>query len=165
MVVGEISREVFHVLLEQAVDRIPGAGGQFAQASGYTLTYDPAAAAREIARDGDCSLAGNPGERVREVVLDDGTVIVTNGEVVPGDPVVLATIDFLAGGGDCYPLADISFTKLGVSYQQALANYISTDLGGTISAADYPVDGGGQDRRSASRDRGTGYPAGDRHGR
>ena len=144
VVVGEISREVFHVLLEQAVDRIPGAGGQFAQASGYTLTYDPAAAAREIARDGDCSLAGNPGERVREVVLDDGTVIVTNGEVVPGDPVVLATIDFLAGGGDCYPLADISFTKLGVSYQQALANYISTDLGGTISAADYPVDGGGR---------------------
>ena len=144
VVVGEISREVFHVLLEQAVDRIPGAGGQFAQASGYTLTYDPAAPAREIARDGDCSLAGNPGERVREVVLDDGTVIVTNGEVVPGDPVVLATIDFLARGGDCYPLADISFTKLGVSYQQALANYISTDLGETISAADYPVDGGGR---------------------
>ena len=144
VVVGEISREVFHVLLEQAVDRIPGAGGQFAQASGYTLTYDPAAPAREIARDGDCSLTGNPGERVREVVLDDGTVIVTNGEVVPGDPVVLATIDFLADGGDCYPLADISFTKLGVSYQQALANYISTDLGETISAADYPVDGGGR---------------------
>ena len=144
VVVGEVSREVFHILLEQAVDRIPGAGGQFAQVSGFTLTYDPAAAARETARDGDCSLAGNPGERVREVVLDDGTVIVTNGDVVPGDPVVLTTIDFLANGGDCYPLADISFTKLGVSYQQALANYISTDLGGTITAADYPVGGGGR---------------------
>ena len=144
VVVGEISREVFHVLLEQAVDRIPGAGGQFAQASGFTLTYDPAAPARETARDGDCSLVGNPGERVREVVLDDGTVIVTNGEVVPGEPVVLAIIDFLANGGDCYPLADISFTKLGVSYQQALANYISTDLGGTITAEDYPLDGGGR---------------------
>ncbi|MCY4371011.1 MAG: 5'-nucleotidase C-terminal domain-containing protein [bacterium] len=144
VVVGEVPRDTFHILLEQAVDRIPGAGGQWAQVSGFTLTYDPAAPAREIARDGDCSLVGNPGERIREVVLDDGTVIVADGQVVPGDPVVLATIDFLVGGGDCYPLTDISFTKLGVSYQQALANYISMDLGGRITAEDYPVDGGGR---------------------
>ena len=144
VVVGEVPRDVFHVLLEQALDRLPGAGGQFAQVSGFTLTYDPSAPAREIARDGDCSLVGNPGERVREVVLDDGTVIVADGQVLPGDPVVLATIDFLVGGGDCYPLTDIDFTKLGVSYQQALANYISMDLGGTITAADYPVSGGGR---------------------
>ena len=144
VVVGEVPRETFHILLEQAVDRIPGAGGQWAQVSGFTLTYDPAAPAREIARDGDCSLVGNPGERVREVVLDDGTVIVRDGEVVPGDPVVLTTIDFLVGGGDCYPLTDITFTKLGVSYQQALANYISMDLGGRITAEDYPVGGGGR---------------------
>ena len=77
-------------------------------------------------------------------MLDDGTVIVRDGQVVPGDPVMLATIDFLANGGDCYPLADIEFTKLGVSYQQALANYISIDLGGTITAAAYPPDGAGR---------------------
>ena len=76
------------------------------------------------------------------MVLDDGTVIVEDGQVVPGDPVVLATIDFLVGGGDCYPLAEIDFTKLGVSYQQALANYISMDLDGSVTAADYPVGGG-----------------------
>ena len=144
VVVGEVPRDVFHVLLEQALDRLPGAGGQFAQVSGFTLTFDPSAPAREIARDGDCSLVGNPGGRVREVVLDDGTVIVAGGQVVPGDPVVLATIDFLVAGGDCYPLADIEFTKLGVSYQQALANYISEDLGGTITAEDYPAGGGGR---------------------
>ncbi|MDE0368667.1 MAG: 5'-nucleotidase C-terminal domain-containing protein [bacterium] len=144
VVVAEVSREIFHVLLEQGLDRLPGAGGQFAQVSGFTLTYDPAAPAREIARDGDCSLVGNPGERVREVVLDDGTVIVSDGQVVAGGPVALATIDFLANGGDCYPLADIAFTKLGVSYQQALANYISMDLGGKITAADYPAGGGGR---------------------
>ena len=144
VVVGEVSRETFHVLLEQAVDRIPGAGGQFPQVSGFTFTYDPSAPARETDRAGDCSLAGNPGSRIRGVTLDDGTAIVRDGAVVPGDPVVLTTIDFLANGGDCYPLADIEFTKLGVSYQQALANYISDDLGGTITAADYPV--GGDDR-------------------
>ena len=75
------------------------------------------------------------------MTLDDGTAIVRDGAVVPGDPVVLVTIDFLANGGDCYPLGDIEFTKLGVSYQQALANYISEDLGGTITAADYPEGG------------------------
>ena len=144
VVVGEVSRETFHVLLEQAVDRIPGAGGQFSQVSGFTFSYDPSAPARETDRAGDCSLAGNPGSRIREVTLDDGTAIVRNGAVVPGDPVVLTTIDFLANGGDCYPLADLEFTKLGVSYQQALANYISEDLGGTITAADYPE--GGDDR-------------------
>ena len=144
VVVGEVPRDTFHILLEQAVDRIPGAGGQWAQVSGFTLTYDPAALARGIARDGNCSLVGNPGGRVREVVLDDGAVIVADGQLVPGDPVILATIDFLVGGGDCYPLTDITFTKLGVSYQQALANYISMDLGGRITAADYPVDRGGR---------------------
>ncbi len=141
VVVAEVPRETFHVLLEQAVDRIPGAGGQFAQVSGFTFTYEPAQPARETDRDGDCSLAGNPGSRIRHVTLDDGTAIVRNGAVVPGDPVVLVTIDFLANGGDCYPLADIEFTKLGVSYQQALANYISQDLGGTVTAADYPEGG------------------------
>ena len=144
VVVLEVPRETFHVLLEQAVDRIPGAGGQFAQVSGFTLTYDPTAAARETDRDGDCSLIGDTGSRVRNVVLDDGTVIIEDGAVVPGDPVALATIDFLAGGGDCYPLADLEFTKMGVSYQQALVDYISTDLGGEITAADYPVDGEGR---------------------
>ena len=29
-------------------------------------------------------------------------MVVRDGAVVPGDPVVLATIDFLANGGDCY---------------------------------------------------------------
>ncbi len=144
VVVGEVSRETFHVLLEQAVDRIPGAGGQFPQVSGFTFTYDPTAPARETDRGGDCSLAGDPGSRIREVTLDDGTAIVRDGAVVPGDPVVLVTIDFLANGGDCYPLGDIEFTKLGVSYQQALANYISDDLDGIITPADYPE--GGDDR-------------------
>ncbi len=144
VVVGEVPRDTFHALLEVALDRLPGAGGQFPQVSGFTLTHDPDASAREIARDGDCSLVGNPGERVRDVVLDDGTVIVEDGMVVPGDPVVLAIADFLANGGDCYPLADITFAKLSVTYQQAVATYISEDLGGVISAMDYPAGGEGR---------------------
>ncbi len=145
--VGEVPRETFRVLLEQAVDRAPRAAGHFAQVSGFTFAYDPSGPARAIDRDGDCSVSGHPGGRVRDVVLDDGTVIVANGAVVPGDPVVLATVDFLADGGDCYPLAGIPFTKLGVTDQQALANYVSTHLDGVISADRYPP--GGESRITA----------------
>lgn len=144
VVVGEVPREAFRALLEQAVDRAPRAAGHFAQVSGFSFTYDPAAAAREIDRAGDCSVVGHPGGRVRDVVLDDGTVIVADGEVVPGGPVTLATVDFLAGGGDCYPLAGIEFTKLGLTDQQALARYISDGLGGVIAADRYPQGGGGR---------------------
>ena len=58
----------------------------------------------------------------------------------------IATIDFLARGGDQYPFRDAPFTVLGVSYQQALSSYIqdAAGLNSLISAADYP--GGGQGR-------------------
>ncbi len=144
VVVGEVPRETFRALLEQAVDRAPRAAGHFAQVSGFTFAYDPAGMAREIDRAGDCSVSGHPGGRVRDVVLDDGTVIVADGAVMPGGPVVLATVDFLAAGGDCYPLAGIPFTKLGITDQQALARYVSTHLGGVITADRYPVGGGGR---------------------
>ena len=77
--------------------------------------------------------------------LDDGTPIIEDGEPVPGAPTVnLATIDFLARGGDFYPLGDLPFTVLGTSYQQALRDYIEINLGGQISAADYPAGGEGR---------------------
>lgn len=142
VVVGGVPRETFRALLEQAVDRAPRAAGQFAQVSGFAFAYDPSAAAREIDRAGDCSVAGHPGGRVRDVILDDGTVIVADGAVVPGDPVVLATVDFLAAGGDCYPLAGLPFTKLPITDQQALARYVSVHLGGVIAADRYPPGGG-----------------------
>ena len=144
LVVGEISRETLKALLEQAVSRIPGAGGQFAQVSGITFTYDPTGAAREVDRSGDCAVIGSPGERIIDVTLDDGTAIVSDGMVVSGEPVVLAIVDFLANGGDCYPLADVETTMVGTTYQQALAAYIEDDLDGTITAVDYPIDGGGR---------------------
>jgi len=62
--------------------------------------------------------------------------------VQAGDPVVLATLDYLALGGACYPLADLGFANLGVSYRQALVEYISTGLGGVVTAADYPAGPG-----------------------
>ncbi|MEM7092621.1 MAG: bifunctional metallophosphatase/5'-nucleotidase [Actinomycetota bacterium] len=137
----EVPRERFKELLEVALAGLPEAAGTYPQIAGFTLAVDPAQPARQIATDGDCSLTGDPGARVQDVTLDDGTAIVQDGQVVDGPPIVLATIDFLARGGDCYPLGDLQATRVGVSYQQALADYISGDLGGSVRGEDFPAGG------------------------
>ena len=115
--------------------------GRFAQVSGFSFTWTASGTGMVI--DG----AGNvvtPGTRVVEVMQDDGTLIVAGGAVVPGPPVTIAIVDFLANGGDQYPFRGASFTTVGVTYQQALSNFIVNGLGGLISAADYPEGGEGR---------------------
>ncbi len=123
-----IPRSQFKDILENAVSDLPG-GGRFAQVSGFSFEYDD---------------AGADGARVMEVELDDGTVIVTGGVVQGGPGINIATIDFLARGGDEYPFGGAPFTTLGVTYQQALFTYIVDGLGGLISAAQYPFGGEGR---------------------
>lgn len=139
VVVTEVPRDTLKALLEVAYGGLPAASGRFAQPAGFEVRVDPDAPAREI--DATCAVIGSEGERVIDVILDDGTVIIDDGIVVPGPAVALATIDFLARGGDCYPIGDLDFTALGVSYQQALADYITRALDGTITAAQYPAAG------------------------
>ena len=141
VVTGEVTRERFKELLEVGVAGLPDAEGTYPQIAGFTMEIDGSQPAREVDDEGDCSLVGDPGGRVQNVTLDDGTEIVRDGVVVPGDPIGLATIDFLAGGGDCYPLDDIEFVKVGSSYQQALSGFISDDLDGVVSSEAYPAGG------------------------
>jgi len=141
VVTGEVSRERFKEVLEVAVTGLPEAQGTFPQIAGFSMEVDASREPRAIDFDGDCATIGAPGDRIRSITLDDGTEIVRDGVVVPGAPVALATIDFLANGGDCYPLGDLSFAPLGVSYQQALSSYIGDTLGGQIRAEDYPEGG------------------------
>lgn len=140
-IVPDIPREQFKEIMENAVSQVENASGRFAQISGFTMVYDPNGTPQEVDDDGNVLQTGS---RVLEIVLDDGTVIVTGGAVVAGDALTIATIDFLANGGDQYPYRDAPFTRVGVTYQQALANYIVGPLGGVISAADYPEGGEGR---------------------
>ena len=84
---------------------------------------------------------------MRYVVLDDGTPLVWDGVVLPVRNVNIATNSFTAGGGDQYPLGDLPFFRIGLSYQRALFNYIVQRLGGSIDAASYPEGGEGRIRR------------------
>ncbi|MGI9648408.1 MAG: 5'-nucleotidase C-terminal domain-containing protein, partial [Acidimicrobiia bacterium] len=139
-VLEDIPRDQAKEILENAYSQVPG-GGRFAQISGLTVRVDIGQTAQVLNDDGTVDVAG---ERVLEAALDDGTMLVEDGAVVAGDPITIATIDFLARGGDQYPFRGAPFTSVGVSYQQALADYIVDELAGVISSADYPEGGEGR---------------------
>ncbi|MGH7795348.1 MAG: bifunctional metallophosphatase/5'-nucleotidase [Candidatus Binatia bacterium] len=145
-VVPNVPRSQFKEILENAVSRVEFVDGRFAQVAGFSFIWNPAGAAQVLNADGTVAIAGT---RVTNVVLDDGTVIVSGGGVQTGNPIDIAIIDFLARGSDAYPFRGARFTVLGVSDQQALFNYIAAQvadggLGGLITAGEYPEGGEGR---------------------
>ncbi len=130
-------------ILEHAVGAASATGaanGKFAQIAGMQVTYDTSRAARStvVADVGT-------GDRIRRVVLDDGTVLIDNGVVINTDrSFSFTTIDFTANGGDNYPFAanGVVFENnpFSITYQQALADLIATpkSAGGLqrVNAAD-----------------------------
>jgi 5'-nucleotidase len=143
VIIPNIPRDQFKEILENAVSRVESVSGRFAQISGFSFTYDAAGTPQEL--DGDGNVV-TPGTRVTEVALDDGTPIVVGGAVQAGPDLTVATINFLATGGDQYPFRGAAFTSVGITYQQALSDFIqdAAGLNGLISAADYPEGGEGR---------------------
>lgn len=116
-------------VVENCVSRVEYVDGRFGQIAGMKVVWN---------------FNLEPGERVISITLNDMTPIVENGQVVDGAPdVSLATIDFLARGGDEYPFVS-DFQIVGSTYQQALRDFIQTGLSGVVSEADYPVGGEGR---------------------
>lgn len=118
-----------------ATSPLGGAEGRFPQIAGMRVVYDTSKVA---------------GSRIVSITLDDGTKLVADGLVVAGAPAVtLATIDFLARGGDGYPFQALGLSfENGVNYLtygEALDRFVSlpTDqggLGGVVTAARYGVE-------------------------
>ncbi|MCU0688863.1 MAG: 5'-nucleotidase C-terminal domain-containing protein [Phycisphaerales bacterium] len=156
-VVPNVSPATLKALMENAVSRLPGfpnqstaGNGRWAHIAGMQVTFDTTRQPMTVNQAGNAIIL--PGDRVRSIVLSDGRVIVANGMVVPGAPSVnVATIDFLVSsapanagglGGDNYPWGTTAtFTRLGVTYQRALSNYIRQWLGGVITQDNYPLAG------------------------
>lgn len=151
-VLPSVSRARFREILENAVSRtqagdMSGGKGRFVHVSGFHFEYSASGTAQVI--DPVTGLVTTPGTRVREVTLDDGSEIVAGGIVQPGPDLAVATVDFLARGGDQYPFGETTYTILGVSYQQALSSYIKAPvenggLAGQIDARRYPEGGEGR---------------------
>ncbi|MGW9349955.1 bifunctional metallophosphatase/5'-nucleotidase [Nocardiopsis flavescens] len=140
-VVPDLPRSQVKELLEQGVAAAPAANGGFMQVAGVNFAYDPERTAQVAAEDGTVT---TPGERVRNAILHDGTVIVRDGEVVDGDPITVVTNDFSARGGDLYPFRGADFTVVGSTYQAALELLVSDTLDGRITEAAYPEGGSGR---------------------
>lgn len=135
-VAEDVSPSKLKQILEHSVANV--GGGQFGHWSGLRFSYDPKAAAGS--RIVDVFLTGLPGD-AEQLIIDDGAV-------VSGAPAIdLATIDFLAEGGDAYPLTDLAFTDFLVTYKQALENFLTESgthgglagLGGLVDGTRYPV--------------------------
>jgi 5'-nucleotidase / UDP-sugar diphosphatase len=133
--VPDVPREQLKALLENGYSVLSpnpamvGFGGRFAHIAGMSVTIDRTQAV---------------GSRVQRVVLDDGTVLVDGGTVITGEPVDVATTDFLARGGDGYPFSGRPFVSTQVAYQASLFNYLTGPLAGQVTAAAYPEGGDGR---------------------
>jgi len=117
---------------------IGGEEGRYPQVSGMKIFYDTSASRTRRTTLGT-------GDRVRRVVLDDGTVLIDAGAVVNNTRTFsFATIDFTANGGDGFPFAanNVVFanTVSTITYQEALASFIETPKAagglGRVNAAD-----------------------------
>ena len=141
-IVPGVTHAKFKEILENAVSRVEFTDGRFAQVSGFRFVYDTTNAARELDDDGNLVA---PGERVIEVVLNNGDTLVSNGTVRnPMEQLNIAIPDFLARGGDDYPFDGAPFTGLGVDYRVAYVNYLEQELNELVTAADYPAGGEGR---------------------
>jgi len=116
-------------ILERSCSVSTAGGGQFLQFSGMKVTCSRAGTAIVISTPTGDSYAGSvttPGTRVRDVTLSDGRALVKDGVPVAGAPkFTIVTNQFTADGGDNYPtFAKLAKVGFGVSYEQALYDYL-----------------------------------------
>jgi 5'-nucleotidase / UDP-sugar diphosphatase len=138
--VTDVERATLKGLLENAVSQVDNGAGRFAQVAGLSFTWDPNGEPRSLDVLGAVAVAGS---RVTRVVLHDGTVVVEDGEVVGGPALTVATIDFLARGGDGFAFEGAAVAT-GISYQTALRNFVAGALEGEVDGDRYPVGGVGR---------------------
>lgn len=129
-VIGNVSVATLVAALENGVSAINsvtgvGSDGRFPQISGFEFTYDRTRAA---------------GSRLVEIRLADGTLVWTRtgGSVFSG-LFDIATNSFLAGAGtpDGYNWGTAARNILTTGYADALISYLTVELGGRVTAAQY----------------------------
>jgi 5'-nucleotidase len=139
-VAEDVPGETLRQIVEEGAIQLPAPGdGGFVHLAGATVVIDPSFPARVADQTTGEQLA--PGQRVRSLVLDDGTVVVADG-VTQDVTVDVAGLNFSLGGGDAYPA--VPFTTVGATDQQALQGYIEGPLGGVVTEAQYPRGGEGR---------------------
>ena len=142
-----MSPQLFKDMLENSVSAVEDTDGRFLQISGFSFVWDT---------------LGYPGfGRVQSAMLDDGTMMIENYEVVEGAPsVYIATNNFSAGqagpvGDDFDEFRQVELkANLGSSYFKAVLDYLTAEdgLDSLITAAQYPEGGEGRIVRTSGVD-------------
>lgn len=127
--IANVSAANIKEILERSCSVGTSGGGQFLQVGGMKVTCSRSGTATVVSNPTGDSYAGNvttAGTRVKDVILNDGRALVKDGVVVANAPVVtVVTNNFTAEGGDNYPtLAKLVKVGFGVSYEQALYDYL-----------------------------------------
>lgn len=135
-----VTRAELKAILENGVSQVESGSGRFLQVAGMRFTWNPDGRARRVGLDGSVI---EPGNRITQAELLDGTVVIRDGQPVEGPDLVVATLDFLSRGGDGFPFATAG-VGFGVSYQQALRDFVAGGLEGEITGARYPAGGLGR---------------------
>ncbi len=145
-IVEDMTREDIKLMFENAYSKTedgqPGPGidpvrqpvggtGRFLHVSeGVEIVYDITGTPMVLDNDGNIVTAG---DRIVSIKIN-GVTIVDNGAVIPGGTFDVAVVDFLAGGGDQifedYLSQAYGFTRVGVTDQNALQDYIEGLAGG-----------------------------------
>lgn len=122
---------------ENAYRLLPSTSGGYAQIGGAQVWIDTTRLAAKVDASGAMTARG---ERVRTIVMGASDTLVRNGVVLDSARTVpFATIDFLARGGDGFPLASHRFVVANVPQHQFLRDYIAQGLGGTVDSTRYPL--------------------------
>jgi 5'-nucleotidase len=142
-VAEDVPAATLRQIFEEGAASLPSTGdGAFVQVSdGTRLVLDPSRPARVVDATVSPAVELSPGQRVVDLVLADGTVVVADG-VTQDVTVDVAGLNFSLNGGDAYPR--VPFTVLGVTDQQSLQGYIEGLPGATVTEADYPRGGEGR---------------------
>jgi len=137
----DVPGETLRQIIEEGAIRLPapGDGGFVHVSEGTTLVIDTSFPARVA--DQSTGVEISPGERVRTLVLADGTVVVADG-VTQDVTVDVAALNFSLNGGDAFPA--VPNVTVGATDQQSLQGFIENALGGIVRASDYPRGGEGR---------------------
>ena len=140
VIVPGVTPATLERLLENALSRVETDGGRFPQVAGLKVRWDGQTTAQVTGLDGRVSVEG---ARVLRVELEDGTLIIDGGQPVTNQTLTLITTDFLASGGEQYPVVDAPI-PIGVSVQGAVRDFLAGALEAQVTAARYPERGLGR---------------------
>lgn len=128
-------------VLEFAVARAEDVGPDWVQVAGLRMEIDLDRRSLVMGDDGSVQRSGR---RVRSLVLDDGTVLVSDGRLVDDRRVRVAIDESLLAAGHPLGFDRAQATPVTTTVRQALVRYLVDELGGAIGARQYPEGGEGR---------------------